>query len=57
MRFLGKVVEGTKAQPALGKGEVVERDLSFASVVIKGEKFKEDPQGVLEELKLPWLSN
>lgn len=55
MRFLGRVVEGTK--PGLGSDEVVERDLSFASVVIKGETFKKDPQGALERLKLPWLKN
>lgn len=51
MRFLARVLEGTKPDPG-ADGVVVERNLMYARDTIAGEEFRNDP-GVLDTIPIP----
>lgn len=51
MRFLARVVGGTKSQPGLD-GVVIERNLKYAQETIGSEEFRYDPS-VLDKLDIP----
>lgn len=51
MRFLARVLEGTKPQPGVD-GVVIERNLMYAQSTIASAEFRDDPR-VLDKLEIP----